>query len=61
MLILSILYMTITDAIDSTAAAAMGVIAIYQLRRLFRMVCSACFKNFFRTSNRYAECIAGTV
>ena len=46
MLIRSILYMTITNAIDSTAVAAVGGIVIYQLRRLFRMVCSACFKFF---------------
>ena len=59
MLIRSILYMTITNAIDSTAAAAVGSLPYISLD-----VCSVWFvppvSKFFRTSNRYAKCIAGT-
>lgn len=58
-LILSILYMTITNAIDSTAAAAVRSLSYISLD-----VCSVWFvppvSKFFRTSNRYAKCIAGT-
>ena len=36
-----------------------GVIVIYQLRRLFRMVCSACFK-IFSDIEPIRKCIAGT-
>ena len=59
MLIRSILYMTITNAIDSTAAAAVGSLPYISLD-----VGSVWFvppvSKFFRTSNRYAKCIAGT-
>ena len=51
--------MTITNAIDSTAAAAVGSLPYISLD-----VCSVWFvppvSKFFRTSNRYAKCIAGT-